>query len=96
MKIGDWIDYRVQGYGDGNGTGLVVGEMRYSKGANIVILIADEEKLGMPISTRWCRSNGKTDLPAALRYRERYEKRLPGHLKPLKYKTKATDSNVSP
>lgn len=96
MRIGSWVDYEVKGYGNGRGRGLVVGEMRYSRETSKIVLLCDEQAFGMPINVSWCKSTGVEDLASALRYRKRYEDKLPGHFKPLKYKTKATDSNVSP
>lgn len=96
MKVGDWVTYQLEGYGNNNGQGVVIGEMRYSTEKSVVILIADKNTLGMPINVKWCRTKSITDLPSAMEYRNRYEQRFPGHLKPLKFKQKPERSSVKP
>lgn len=64
----------------GGGRGLIVGVMSYSDDHRVV-LVADEDKIGMPINVCWLTSAGRSDMERATRYRERYLAAFPGTLK---------------
>lgn len=60
--------------------GVIVGVMAYSDDHRVV-LVADEDYIGMPVNVCWLTSAGRTDMERAKCYRERYLAAYPGTLK---------------
>ena len=79
MKIGDWVNYAVDGMHPGSG--YVIGIPQYSGSYEHVVVLATARFHGMPINARWCEPTGQSDVGKAESLARRYNDLYPGFLK---------------
>lgn len=81
VQFGDRVSYSIPGYGADRGyagEGVIIGlHGTYPD----IVCVATEQAVGMTIGEGLCVKKGD-DLPAARRFRERYETQCPGFLAP--------------
>jgi hypothetical protein len=80
LKIGDYVEYNIQGASIEPGTGYVIGYTHY---ADNIVVLADDRAEGMPINERWCTVISEGHVQKAFELRGRHQKKYPNFLKAI-------------